>query len=69
MCAATISLSLFSSYMYFDVVEDSFERYYFEKHEIEATVISTRYVDSNISGYDIVVKRIDGEKRQDVESI
>lgn len=61
LSAFMIALALISSFFYFDITADSFEEYYYEEHDIEAIVVSERYLGANFSGYDIIVVGIDGE--------
>lgn len=61
LSAAMIFLSLVSSYLFFDVFGKSFEKYYDTECNIEAIVVSTRYRGSNLTGYNIIVTKINGK--------
>lgn len=61
LAAFMITLSQVSSFVYFDVTADSFEEYYYKEHNIEAVVVSERFIGANYSGYEIIVNKIDGE--------
>ena len=61
LTSAMIVLSLISSFVYFDVIENSFDEYYYKNHYIEGFVVSERFSGANYSGYDIIVTGIDGE--------
>ncbi len=61
LSSTMIIASLISSYVFFDVNAKSFEKYYGTECSIEAIVVSTRYRDSNLTGYNVLVTEINGE--------
>ena len=59
-----ITLSVISSYFFFNVKEDNVDEYYGKEIRIEALVVGERYRSGGFSGFDIVVTSVDGVKNK-----
>ena len=61
ICCMAVCVSLFSSYLFFDVFCNNQKSYAGKNLIIKATVLSEEYVGKNISGYDIFIEAIQTE--------
>ena len=61
LSSVMIIAALASSYLFFDVRAKSYEKYYGQDCSIEAIIVSAKHVDANISSYNVIVTKINGE--------